>query len=202
MQLRRLKNQYGFTLIEIMIVLAIIAGVITVAAPRLFKNKIKARPAVRKMELLSKQLHQISRVQNKVFRWVIQIGGAEKLSSYWVESAPANTLFLTNKDAEDLTPEQFKEYQQQFKMDTSFFKKKITLPEGLFFFEIESTYRRDSVTEGRGYIHYFPNGLSEESALHIKNQEKLNWTIAIHPLTGHAHLIRKYISLEDLANRD
>ena len=198
------QNQKGFTLIEIMIVLGIFAGVVALSSPSFFKKKTKVLPTVRKMQLLSKQLHRIARVQKKTFRWVIQLDDPdnELRSSYWVESAPAHTKILTPEELEDLNEDQLKEHQGQFREDTSFFKEKIILPEGLSFDRIESINYEEPVENGKAYIYYFSNGLAEETAIHIKNNDKLNWTLAIHPLTGHVNLIRKDVSLEDIADRD
>lgn len=203
------RPQKGFTLIELLIVIGLLAGVIAISAPTFFKKKTKVQPVVRKMQLLSKQLHQISRVQNKVFRWVIQVGDEQEQipHSYWVESAPGDTKMMSKEEEEEKEDKDDDKgsrsgSSRNFQLDETFFKEPIVLPDGVSFFEIESIYRKEPVTSGRGYIHYFPNGMAEEAAIHIKNEERLNWTLAIHPLTGHVKLIKKNISLEDLGKRE
>lgn len=45
------KNQKGFSLVEIIVVLAIIGGIMTLLAPRIFSNKQKANQRTAKIQL-------------------------------------------------------------------------------------------------------------------------------------------------------
>ena len=81
-----MSSQRGFTLIEIMIVLAIMAALITVGAPRLLKNNegnIKA--VARNFIVLSKELRNKARLTNSTYRLAISMEADEP--KYWVERA-------------------------------------------------------------------------------------------------------------------
>jgi general secretion pathway protein G len=49
--LKAVKNQKGFSLVEIIVVLAIIGGIMTLLAPRIFSNKQKANQRTAKIQL-------------------------------------------------------------------------------------------------------------------------------------------------------
>ena len=63
-------------------------------------------------------------------------------------------------------------------------------------------YHPDPITTGKAFIHYMPQGLVEESAIHLKSDSGGKWTIAIHPLTGKAELISgDSMSLKDMSKQ-
>ncbi|NJM10261.1 MAG: type II secretion system protein, partial [Bdellovibrionaceae bacterium] len=77
-------------------------------------------------------------------------------------------------------------------------KKLPELPAGIRFEKVELSRLKSPVTEGRAFIHYLPQGLVDEAAIHIKGSGAQAWTIAIHPLTGKAELISKPVALKEL----
>ena len=76
--------------------------------------------------------------------------------------------------------------------------KPFTLPAPLKFKSVEFAQKTAAQNEGRIYIHFFPQGLIEEAAIHLTAGQKLNWTVAYHPVTGKATVISREISLKDL----
>ena len=48
---KAIKNQSGFSLVEIIVVLAIIGGIMTLLAPRIFQNKQKSNQRIAKIQL-------------------------------------------------------------------------------------------------------------------------------------------------------
>ena len=74
-------------------------------------------------------------------------------------------------------------------------KKK--LPSGLFFGSIETESTEKPLTDGLAYIYFSPEGLVERSAIQITNKEKLIWTILFNPLTGHADIFERAVSLKE-----
>ncbi|MEK7358546.1 MAG: type II secretion system protein, partial [Bdellovibrionota bacterium] len=67
-----------------MIVLAIIVGILTVAAPRLFSTSTQMRAAIRKLAVISREVRNNARMYNMTTRLVIDMK-KEGAHSYVVE---------------------------------------------------------------------------------------------------------------------
>lgn len=199
-----MRSTRGFTLIEVMIVIAIIAGVLAIGAPRMFNTKNQMRSAVRKMAVVTRDIRNVARLKNSTVRLVIRMS-EEKGHAYWVESAQGNVRLLSQEQEEeldkltDLQREEMAE-KNKFQPETSIVKNPVTLPRGMFFESVEYASRKDAVTEGTTYIHFFSQGLSEEAAIHLTDKKGLNWTITIHPLTGRAEVYERNVSLKELTS--
>jgi general secretion pathway protein H len=198
----RFFNRSGFTLIEIMIVIAILAAVTAIGVPRMFGGATRMRSAIRKMAIMTREVRNVARLTQSTGRIVINME-AEKPHTYWVESAPGNAPMLSEEQEEELermtrSQREDEAPKSQFKPETSVVKTPIELPRGLYFEGVELGSRKEEITEGKAYIHFFPQGLSEEAAIHISDRKSLNWTITVHPLTGRADVYERKIMLKDL----
>jgi general secretion pathway protein H len=197
----RLLGRAGFTLIEIMVVIGIIAAVLAIGAPRLLGTANSMRASIRKLAVLTREIRNVARLTNSTGRLVIQMD-EEKGHSYWVETASGNALLLTAEQEREL--ERLTELQREeqgpkaaFKPDSRLVRSPISLPRGLFFGSVELGAKDTTLTEGKAYIHFFPAGLSEEAAIYITDRKTLNWTITIHPLTGRAEVLERKVSLKE-----
>ncbi len=198
---RSIKNA-GFTLIEIMIVIAIIAAVLALGAPRMFSTSSSMRSAIRKMGVLTREIRNVSRLTNTTGRLVIQMDD-EKGHAYWVETAPGTALMMSEeqqKDFDSMTELQKEEsgHKEKFQVDPRLVPSPISLPRGLYFESVEYAKLKEPLTKGKAYIHFFPQGLSEEVAIHLTDKKTLNWTITVHPLTGRAEVLERKVALKDL----
>lgn len=190
-------SRKGFTLIEIMIVLAIISAVMLVAAPRLSKKNTNIKTIAREFLVLSKEVRNKARLSNSTYRIVINMEPENE--SYWVEKAngprPVDTEAAEKekeaKDKEDQTP-------PAFQIDKSVMRKQKSLPSGLRFASVESINMQAPVTSGVAYIHFFPEGFVEASALQITDGNNLTWTLVFNPLTGQADIVEKAATLKDI----
>jgi general secretion pathway protein H len=86
-----------------------------------------------------------------------------------------------------------------FQPDLTIFKKKQSLPSGFRFVHIESGTQDVILTDGTAYIHFFPQGLIEASAIQIEDPKKNIWTLVYNPITGHMDVIPEAKVLKDLA---
>lgn len=201
----RRSRQSGFTLIEVMVVIAIIAGVLAVASSSLMSSGTKMRASVRKLAILPREIRNIARLYNMTVRLAIVIDD-DKGHSYWVESAPGNVLLMTEEqefELERLTTAQreAKEtHKTNFSLEKRVTRQAVELPRGLYFGHVELTSRKEPVSQGAAYVHFFPQGLAEQAAIHITDRESLNWTITINPLTGQARVFERKLELKDLRN--
>lgn len=192
-----MSSKRGFTLIEIMVVLGIIAALITVAAPRIMKKDPNIKSVARNFIVLSKEIRNKARLTNSTYRLALNLD--PKDSKYWIERASGPQPIDPDayekekekkEDGEDAPP-------PLFQMDKSLIKKEKTLPSGLYFGSVETVNMRSPITSGTAYIHFFPEGFVEAAAVQITDGNKLTWTLVFNPLTGQADIIEKAQSLKD-----
>lgn len=195
------KNSSGFTLIEVLVVLAIVSAITAVIVRQTRDTRSKARVTMRQLSVLTKQLHSMARYQGKTFRLAIQID-KKKGHQFWVESGYPKKLLKSQDQIEDEEKGFKKEGAEgapapDFAQDPTILKNKIELPNGLFFEDVEVKRLKEKVTEGMAYITFFPQGLSEEAAIHLTDGKNAQWTIMVHALTGQGKLFAKYVSLAE-----
>lgn len=210
----RHNGQRGFTLLEVMVVMAIIAGLLTVIVPRISNQNNKMKAAVRRLTVLSKQLHATARLQGASYRIVFDLKERpDDEQTYWIEKSNSSVLLPADKSIlVDAQNEQAKEEAERegpknpstegFTPDGGILEGKQKLPPGLRFKSIEVVGLDRPIETGLAYIHYHKQGLVEEAAIHIKygeaDEDGLEWTIAIHPLTGRADIITEDVSLREV----
>jgi prepilin-type N-terminal cleavage/methylation domain-containing protein len=197
-------RQQGFTLIEIMIVVAIMAGVIAMVAPRLASPNMKIQSTVRKMASLTHILQTQARLRNLTYRLVIQMSEKDG-SQYWVENSPGEAAIMSEEQEKEfarqtsIDQEKLKKNRPTFAKDKEFTHLVGPLPSQIKILEVEFKGREHPSTEGTVYIYFFPQGLSQEAAIHIGDGKKLHWTLAIRPLTGQADIIQSNVRLKELS---
>ena len=200
----------GFTLLEIVIVVAILAFVAVMAIPKLSGRKAEVQSMVRKIAITARELKYKSKLQNATYRLVIQIvpkpdeselEPTELKNQFWVEKAPGSVV-LGNDDEESKDKDEDDENAPPdpngFIFDQQILKEPEVLPEGMVFERVELASQEEPITEGIVYIYFLPEGFVNESAIHLEFSEKLHWTIAIHPLTGRADIFDEDVPLESL----
>ncbi|MGE4132446.1 MAG: prepilin-type N-terminal cleavage/methylation domain-containing protein [Bdellovibrionales bacterium] len=202
----------GFTLIEIMVVVAIIAGVVALSMPYLSNKNNRSKKFLREFTVLSRELHTKAKLQGAIFRLVIDLGqpdgsGRKPVQKYWVERSNGK-MVLSEKDEEEALerlsesdPEKRNKDPKGYEMDTSMIKEPAELPPDMTFDKIEITRLKSPMTVGRAFIHYLPQGLTDEAAIHLVGDRGQTWTIAIHPLTGKAELMMKTVSLKEISDQ-
>ena len=196
-----LKN--GFSLLEMAIVLSIIGAVIAIGAPKLFDKRSETRKVFREFIVAGKDLRGRAKLNGTTYRLAFQLDkGAQ---AWWVEKSSRPTLIDRKKYEAEL--EKAKQTFQKddpkpasdFQTDTGVFKRKQVLPRGYSFKHIESGTQDIIVTAGMAYIHFFPQGLIEQSAIQIEDPKKNIWTLVYNPITGQSDVIPEAKSLKDLA---
>lgn len=194
-------NKRGFTLIEVMIVIAIIAGLIVIGAPKLLKKETKVKTVTRQMTVLVKEIRNHAKLFNSTYRLVIRIEQGQE--TYWVEKASGPSLIDPEKLKEEYDNKGKKEKDEDappplFQIDKKILKKERELPSNLHFAQVETINMSQPVTSGIAYIHFFPQGLMEASAIQITDK-KVTWTLVFNPLTGQADIVEKAVNLKDLS---
>jgi len=206
----KISNSKGLTLIEVMISLAIVSSMVGIGISKFRLNTTDLKKTVRGFRLLTKRIHSYAKLQNTTYRLVIDLARDEdrpedqNFQSYWVEvSSEPGIIFESDKELKTDDPDTQK--ASQFKPATKILKKKVPLPRGLQFTDLEIQGMDRPQTKGRGYIHFSPQGLVDESIIHVmgslRKDESFSWSIAIHPLTGKAKIFPRKILLKDLRER-
>ncbi len=201
------KNKSGMTLMEVMIVMLIIGGSATLFFSKIKNTNSKIKEAVRQFGVLTRDLHNRAKLQNKTFRLVLDLKEGETNKgdhSYWVESASGSRL--SNKESLSSPYDKKKKSDKDnspsdpsdFERDDRFGKSAKSLPSGVYFEDVEVRQLEDPVTSGRVFIHFRPEGFVDESIIHLKYNKNLRWSISIHPLTGKSYITSEYITLDDL----
>lgn len=192
----------GFTLIEIMVVLAIIGGVMAVVAPKLVNSKSKMKDSVREFATITRDVHNAARLFNSTYRIVLDLD-EEDGHSYKIESAPGNVTTMSEEQEEELDKQMSAakeklEAKNQFSEDSRIIKKPVKLPKNFFVGTVEFGGRAKAITEGAARIYFYPQGLTDQAVVHFTDRKTLNWTVTIHPITGRAHIYERKVELKEL----
>lgn len=191
------SSSSGFSLLEILIVVALIAGLMAGLIPRLRKPDSDIQKVARHLMVLGRDIRNQARLKSRTFRLVFRLEGTQH--RYWVESAPGRVIPKTAvRLEEELRLPEDKRPKEAFEKETRFSKDAFEMPKDLFFALIETPTQKDGVSEGLGYIYFSPEGLVEPAAVQITNRKQLTWTLVYSPLTGHADIIPRAVRLKDV----
>jgi general secretion pathway protein H len=199
------KKQNGFTLVEVLVGLVIIALVVSVTVPRLGRSLgTQMKSVTRKIIAASREMHNNARIKNKTFRLVIELGDKEKHAGQQitVESADPNYLMPDpeeEKNKRSKTSDKEAKPASRFSPDIEVLRHPIILPDGVIFEDVEVKTESRPIVEGKAYVHYFPSGLVDLAVIHITNGKSMKWTLVIAPLTGAVNVRTEYVSLKDIS---
>ncbi|AZZ37128.1 prepilin-type cleavage/methylation domain-containing protein [Bdellovibrio sp. qaytius] len=198
-----LKNNRGFSLIEIIIVIMIIGGVLAASLSRMSFKKVDNRTVFRGIVIAVKEVRNRAKLYGTTYRLAFKID--EKSSSYWLEKSVSPTLidkeFLAKQRERGDKKDDDKAPPSPFQVDSSYSKKEKQLESGYTIKQLESGPQDAVFTEGTAYIHFFPTGMVEPVALQIQDPKKNIWTLVFNPLTGQADIIDGAKSLKDLSRQ-
>jgi general secretion pathway protein H len=196
-------NSVGMSLIEILVVLAVVAGLITTIVPRIGVRQNVARSLFREFTAISKELHANARLQNKYYRLVIHLEpDPKKPDMYWIESGGSNSRVLSKKDQDALAEAKKSANDAKaaptdgFVVDTAIIKKQRPLPDHFKFPQILQQGAKQPYTDGDVYIHYLPQGFVQDTLIQLTDS-KNTWTMHISPLTGTLDIIDGAKTFED-----
>lgn len=202
------RNQRGFTLLEIMVVLGLVAAVIALGVPKLSSPNSKMRSSLRKLTAVSRQIHTHAQLHGALYRLVIDLGeGDGSPQSYWVERSTSRTV-LSARDLEarqegPISSEPREDQDEDappsdFTPAPRLGDRKEEIPSVLRIKDVEISSVDRPIDSGLAYIYFFPQGRVEEAVIHLQGAQKNQWTLSIHPLTGQSHLIPDHVSLRQL----
>jgi hypothetical protein len=177
------------------VVVAIIAMFSVFALPSITSYfRVSLNSATREMATTIKEAYNSTVITGKVHRIVYDL----KNSEYWVEIGPA-TVNLDTKESKEREDHQNrfrkpdKKVESPFSLDKSVTRKKVPLPMGVTFEDIISQQSDQPVTEGTTYTHFFPQGFTEQTLIHLTDESKHHITLAISPLVGRTDMFERYV---------
>jgi general secretion pathway protein H len=196
----RLNKASGFTLIEVMVTIGILAALVAVGAPKLFRKDGNLKTAARGVIVVVKEIRNRARLFNSTYRLAVRLDKGEQ--SYWIEKGNGPVLVdpaklkeqFENRDrkAEEGAPPPL------FQMDKTMLKEPKKLPPNLKFSQVETSNMPEPMTEGVAYIHFFPQGMLEPSTIQISDNRNNTWTLVFNPLTGQTDIIEKAVPLKSI----
>lgn len=195
------ESSSGFSLLEIIIVLAIIGAILAIALPRLMDKKQDTRKVFRDFVIAGKDIRNRAKLAGVSYRLAFRLDKDQQ--TWWVEKA-TRAVLLDKKKLEasrDNATATFKDEVKpttDFTPDTTIFKKEQKLPDGFRFIHIESGPQELIATDGIAYIHFFSQGMIEPSAIQIEDAKKNVWTLVFNPITGQSDVIPEAKTLRDL----
>jgi prepilin-type N-terminal cleavage/methylation domain-containing protein len=200
---RPTTSERGFTLIELLVVVALIMLISLFALPSISSYfGVSLNSAARDLATTMKEAYNATVVTGKVHRLVFNL----KDNTYWAEVGPATALLDTKESKEK--EERHKRFAKAsaeappsgFSMDTSVTRKKISLPRGTIFEDVITQQGKDPITEGSAYSHIFPNGLTEQTIIHLTDSSKHHVTLVISALIGRTDMYDRYLNREEAFN--
>lgn len=207
--MNRLRQQSGFSLIEIMVVVVLIAVIVTTFGSRLGTSNRQLRKEVRYFAGLIRDIRVQARLKNATYRLVVRIPDDDRNpQTYYVESTTKPTLVKYDDESiqqMQIIPEKNNKDEQQknpspFQRVEKLSPKTEQLPDGLFFKSVEITGHQREYTSGQIFLYFFPEGRVEEAILHIttKTEPPLEWSVYVHPLTGRTEVFSGYKTSKEL----
>lgn len=189
----------GFTLIEILIVLGILAAVMLLGLGRIKKNENNIRTTFRELTVLTREIRNQARLTQSYFRLMIEM--TPEKSRYWVEKGNSNDL-KDPKEEYKIKKEGDSEEEgkkSSFELYKKLTKKEKILPKGISFKSLE-IQNSQPLTDGLGAIYFSPEGLVEASIVQISDGKNI-WSLYINPLTGIVEIADKEVILKDVISK-
>ncbi len=172
---------------------------VVIAAQKLRSPNQDMKKVVRDFAALSRSLHNRAKLQNVTFRLAMELNEKDP-DVIWVEMSNSKVLFETKKKEKGLFDDDEAEAKKSpFSIDKRAVRGgKQEMPKAFEITKVEYTRNEEVIESGMAYVHFLPEGLVEETAIHLSAGDKLKWTIVIHPVTGRVDIYTSDISLKEI----
>lgn len=183
-----LRSERGFSLIEVLIVIALVALMTTVGIPSL-NNAFRTSndSYARRMAVSLREARDRAMLTDKLIRFRVDFEKQET----WFEEAPSTYLRAKASDKkfnEREKEEMDKKEQNAFRMVTELSAEKQKLPNGLKVISIDHPRFKSPITEGVADIYFYANGSTDGAKIFFETDEGVKQKIILHPVTGQSKL--------------
>lgn len=196
-----MSNKRAFSLIEILIVLAILGMLVGIGLPqvnRIFRTNLKSSAV--KIAGLVRVAYDNAVVKSLVHRIVFDFDE----NTYHLELAKKEgpISIEDNKDlskkGSSLFESETEEEEEDFLPFPGQHGEATKLPFGVVFDSLESVSLERKFTEGRAYIYFFPQGMTQDMIVRIKSErgETGFFSIMLNPINGRTRVEGRYIEAE------
>jgi general secretion pathway protein H len=229
----RRPSARGFTLIEVMIVLVIVAliTVVTVTGLRsLFKTDLRATAT--RMAGSIRYLFDRASTTGRVHRLVLDFDNGK----YWAEvsddqfilgsgketdesrkkeaeriakeeeikreAAEKEAFFGTSQIPTRYLPKPFMPKRAKFDAFRETAVKPVTLKSSVVLADIYTPRLLKPLAQGKGYLYFFPMGMTEAAVIHLSDGKETFYTLIVHPLTGRVSVKNSLVEANTLDQVD
>ena len=171
------KDRGAFTLLEIMVVIAIIGAVMAIAVPRfggVFEANLKS--GIRKLTGSIKFCFHESVIKQSVIRLNID----PLTNEYWP------TILVSSGNI------------GQFVGADGTILKRTRLPRGIRFVDVATPHDIFKKEEEDAFITFYPTGYAEKAVIHLADRAERFYTLVVQPLTGDVQILDGYVDLVDI----
>lgn len=161
----------GFTLLELTVVLFIVGLLIATVVPHLGDiGNARLQTTAKRLAAVVRYLAGEAALQNRPYRLNYDLD----THTYWV-----TTLAVTQDGAE-------------FKEDLSPLSRPVRLPPTVTFADVQAP-GVGRISTGRIYTHFLPQGYTDPTLIHLRDQSSRVVTVLIPALTGEARIYEGYV---------
>jgi prepilin-type N-terminal cleavage/methylation domain-containing protein len=167
----------GFTLLELSLVLFIIGLLVTVIVPRLGDlSGTRLESSARRLAALARYLNGEAAFSSQLYRLNYDLDKRV----YWV------SVLATSQNA------------PEFIVDTSLLARPVQLPPSVTFVDIQVP-SAGRVSTGQVFTHFYPQGYTDPTTIHLRDQHSRVVTVTIPPLPAEVRVFEGYV--DGFANR-
>lgn len=168
------KNQAGFTLMEILLVVFLLGAFLSVAAPGMFATgDMSLRSASRGLVSTIRHLYSRAVFEKRVYRLSFDIDSGEYRAQ------------VLDKD--------------RFRAEGDSLYRPRKLPSGVSFADVQTERTRGKVSSGsEAFILFLPTGFMDPAVIHLEAGGGSFHTLSTNPYTGVTRVFDEYVEFSDL----
>lgn len=217
--MQKYRNTSGFTLMEILIVLVIVAGAMSLIVGVVPSSGRSMRQMSKKFLSLSKYVYYQSVLKHKYYRIVLDLDE----QNYKIESSEEPFFIVREGDEQeeirednedrdgsndeeeendqsdsdislDNEPEAFDAVAQGlFEESEDDLLEEQSVPDGMKIQSIYVDYAKEPITQGKVALYYFPRGYTQFAVIHLSDTDEEDFmTLVLNPLTGQITVINEF----------